>query len=431
MKDKFKSLVERTRFFNRNTTPKLVSIIFALVMWLYVMGEVNPEMVIPLNNVSVQLMNVEDLNKSGLVIIGQQDYTVNVRIAGRRNDVYKVSPQDIIIRADLRGFHKGTNSIPLEVSGPPYITIQDVSPKQLKITLDEIVVRQRPVNVVTTGTPVPGFEPGDAVISPKEVMVEGPENIVNAVAQVAGEIPVTDQITEINERVPLIAVNAEGKTISGVQISQRYVEVKLPILPTKEVPIFLEFQGKPRDNYRITEVKLSQENISIKGPKEKLDGITEIKARPIDIEGIDKSAERNVNLLLPEGVTLLRDSKIPRVALTVERVLNKEFTYQRDEIAIDNIETGYRVELIKVPENIQVKVEAVESVMNVIQRGDIKLYINVDDLTEGKYSTDIALITDKKIEKLTAVPSRIDFEVKRDRDLQPGGSGQNDNQDSN
>lgn len=431
MKDKFKSLVERTRFFNRNTTPKLVSIIFALVMWLYVMGEVNPEMVIPLNNVSVQLMNVEDLNKSGLVIIGQQDYTVNVRIAGRRNDVYKVSPQDIIIRADLRGFHKGTNSIPLEVSGPPYITIQDVSPKQLKITLDEIVVRQRPVNVVTTGTPVPGFEPGDAVISPKEVMVEGPENIVNAVAQVVGEIPVTDQITEINERVPLIAVNAEGKTISGVQISQRYVEVKLPILPTKEVPIVLEFQGKPRDNYRITEVKLSQENISIKGPKEKLDGITEIKARPIDIEGIDKSAERNVNLLLPEGVTLLRDSKIPRVALTVERVLNKEFTYQRDEIAIDNIETGYRVELIKVPENIQVKVEAVESVMNVIQRGDIKLYINVDDLTEGKYSTDIALITDKKIEKLTAVPSRIDFEVKRDRDLQPGGSGQNDNQDSN
>lgn len=431
MKDKFKSLVERTRFFNRNTTPKLVSIIFALVMWLYVMGEVNPEMVIPLNNVSVQLMNVEDLNKSGLVIIGQQDYTVNVRIAGRRNDVYKVSPQDIIVRADLRGFHKGTNSIPLEVSGPPYITIQDVSPKQLKITLDEIVVRQRPVNVVTTGTPVPGFEPGDAVISPKEVMVEGPENIVNAVAQVVGEIPVTDQITEINERVPLIAVNAEGKTISGVQISQRYVEVKLPILPTKEVPIVLEFQGKPRDNYRITEVKLSQENISIKGPKEKLDGITEIKARPIDIEGIDKSAERNVNLLLPEGVTLLRDSKIPRVALTVERVLNKEFTYQRDEIAIDNIETGYRVELIKVPENIQVKVEAVESVMNVIQRGDIKLYINVDDLTEGKYSTDIALITDKKIEKLTAVPSRIDFEVKRDRDLQPGGSGQNDNQDFN
>lgn len=431
MKAKLKSLVERTRFLNRNTTPKLVSIIFSLVMWLYVMGEVNPEMVISLNNVSVQLMNVEDLKKSGLVIMGQQDYTVNVRIAGRRNDVYKVSPQDIIVRADLRGFHKGTNSIPLEVSGPPYITIQDVSPKQLKITLDEIVARQRPVSVVTTGSPVPGFEPGDAVISPKEVMVEGPENIVNAVVQVLGEIPVTDQTTEINDRVPLIAVNAEGKTISGVHISQRYVEVKLPILPTKEVPIVLEFQGKPRDNYRITEVKLSQENIWIKGPKEKLDGITEIKGRPIDIEGIDKSAERNVHLLLPEGVTLLRDSKTPRVALTVERVMNKEFTYQRDEIAIDNIETGYRVELIKVPENIQVKIEAVESVINVIQRGDIKLYINVDGLTEGKYSTDIALITDKKTEKLTAIPSRIDFEVKRDRDPQSGGSGQNDNQDSN
>ena len=430
MRDKFKALIDRTRFFNRNTTPKVISIIFALVMWLYVMGEVNPEMVIPLNNISVQLMNVEELNKSGLVIMGQEDYTVSVRIAGRRNDVYKVSTQDIIVRADLRGFHKGTNSIPLEISGPPYITVQDVSPKQLKITLDEIVARQKPVDVLMTGTALAGFEPGEAVISPKEVMVEGPESIVNAVARVVAEIPITDRLTEIADRLPLIAVNEDGKTISGVQISQKYVEVRLSILPTKEVPIVLEFQGKPKDNYRITAVKMSPENIRIKGPKEKLDEITEVKARPIDIADIDKSIEKNINLLLPEGVTVLNESKNPKVALTVERVLSKEFTYLRDEIIIDNLETGYKVELIKVPDNILVRVEAVEGVINAIQRNDLRLYINVDDLTEGKYSTDMAVFTAHKIEKVTATPSRIDFEVKKDREPQPGGGGQNENPDT-
>ncbi len=431
MSDKFKTFVERTRFFNRNTTPKVVSIIFALVMWLYVMGEVNPEMVIPLNNISVQLMNVEDLNKSGLVIMGQQDYTVSVRIAGRRNDVYKVSPQDIIARADLRGFHKGTNSIPVEISGPPYITVQDVSPKQLKINLDEIVVRQKPVSVVTIGNAPAGFEPGDAVVSPKEVMVEGPESIVNSITQLIAEIPITDQLKEINDRIPLKAVNEDGKTISGVQISQRYVEVTLPILPTKEVPIVLEFQGKPKDNYKVTAVKMNPETVRIKGQREKLDGVAEIKARTIDIAGIDKTTERNMNLLVPEGVTLLNDSKNFKVTLTVERVLSKEFTYLRDEIAIDNVEAGHSIDLIKVPDNILVRVEAVESVINTIQRNDLQLYINADDLTEGKYSTDIAVSTAHKIEKITAIPSRIDFEVKRDKDPQSSGGGQTDTQDTN
>lgn len=427
MSDFFKNLAERTRFFNRNTMPKIVSIIFALMMWLYVMGEVNPEMAITMNSINVQLMNVEDLNKAGLVIMGQQDYTVSVRISGRRNDVYRVLPQDIIVRADLRGFHKGSNSIPLEYSAPSYIEVLDIAPKQLKITLDEVVARQKPVQVNTIGSASVGFQPSDAVATPREVMVEGPESLVNAVARVVAEVPIDGLSSEVNERFPIKAVNDEGRVVSGVTVREGYVDVHLSILPTKEVPIVLEFQGNPKDNFKVTAVKANPERVVIRGTQEKLNSITEIKGKPIDIAGIDRSQEKNITLLLPEGITTPTITANPRVAITVEKIESREFTFLKNEISIENIEEGYQLEFIKAPDNIQIRVDAIESILNNIQRNDIHLYINASNLLEGKYSTDIGISIPHSVERITLNPPRLDFEIKRDRESHPASGGQSDN----
>ena len=136
IKERTGMYMEKSRFFNKNFTPKVVSIIFALVMWLYVMGEVNPESIQEWKNVRVELLNIEELRQSGLTIIGQTDFTVNVRVKGKRTELNKLTSNDMRVTADLRGFKKGVNSVPLEYSAPTNIIIEDISPKEIKVTFE-------------------------------------------------------------------------------------------------------------------------------------------------------------------------------------------------------------------------------------------------------------------------------------------------------
>ncbi|MFZ5967501.1 MAG: YbbR-like domain-containing protein [Bacillota bacterium] len=424
MSNGVKKYIDMTGLFNRNLTAKIVSVVFALVMWLYVMGEVNPQMITELTNVKVQLLNVEELRQSGLVLMGQEDYTVNVKIEGRRNDVFGINPDSIVVRADLRGFKAGVNSVDLEISSPANVTIKDISPKQIKVTLDEVVKRQKPVSVNIIGAAAEGYEPADATTVPSEVIVEGPQTLVNAVAAVVAEINVKDSAVDLSDKLPLKPVNSEGKGVNGVEVKSKYVEVSLPIHKVEEAKIELDLQGVPKEGYKITDIALQPEKVVVKGPKDKTAGIATIKTSPVNIEGIQKSVDKPLNLLLPDGVTVPYLEKNPVVKITVEQILSKEFTFKKEDVAIDNLKEKLAVDLSKTNDTIKVNVEAVESIINSITKEDLQLYIDASGLTEGRYEASIGVYTPLKVEKITVTPVQMEFEIKHEQTASNGNENQ-------
>ncbi|KXG75084.1 CdaR family protein [Thermotalea metallivorans] len=416
MNNFFKDFAEKSRFFRRNTTPKIVSIIFALVMWLYVMGEVNPEMIKELTNVRVQLLNVEELKKSGLVLIGQEDYTVNIKIGGRRNEVYHVGPQDIAVSADLRGFRKGVNSVPLDISVPASIKVLDVSPKQLKVTLDEIVKQQKPVEIEAVGIPSEEFDPGEAVLSLKEVIVEGPESLVNSVTKVVGEVNFQNRTEDFNGKILLKAVNQDGKIVNGVEVKTKFVEVTLPLYSVKNVKIALDLRGKPPETYQMTDVAVKPEVVGLKGPRELLKSIDEIKTKPIDIDGLTGSVEKAAELAIPEGVTLFKTDRQPVVVITIEEIGQKEFTFKKDEVFIENLDGKYRVFFDEGVDTLRVKVEAAKNILNSLTKNDIQLRINAKGLGEGRYSLKVIPVASRQMKSISVIPEKIDFELKLEKE---------------
>lgn len=52
---KMKEIYQRSKF-SRNTAPKVLSLVFALVFWIFVMDNVNPEMTRVFDNVPVELV---------------------------------------------------------------------------------------------------------------------------------------------------------------------------------------------------------------------------------------------------------------------------------------------------------------------------------------------------------------------------------------
>jgi len=425
--ERIRLFMERSRFFSRNTTPKIVSIIFALVMWLYVMGEVNPESIEEWKNVNVQLLNVDELKQSGLVIIGQTDFTVNVKVKGKRNDFYKISPKDMVVKADLRGYRKGVNSVQLEYSAPSDLSIEEISPKEIKVTLDEIIKKQKPVVVQQVGDAAQGFEPADAVVSPSEVMVEGPESLVNTVTMVVADVSLNNRLEDIKDKLPLKAVNREGKEVNGVEVKTKFVEVTMPMFKVKEVPIIVDLQGQPQDGFKITNTETSPGFVIIKGPRNVVDQVSEIKTKSINVDGLRETASQETTLILPDGLTTPYLETNPKVTLTIEKVLLKEFNYMKDEIAVDNLESKYKIDLSKVPDSIKVELEAEESVLKDLEKEDVQLYLNAAGLLEGKYSAKLLYNIPIKAEKIIITPDKVDFEIKLDKETLPTSAGENTN----
>ncbi|MBZ4655582.1 MAG: YbbR family protein, partial [Thermoanaerobacter sp.] len=177
----------------KDFTIKLLSLVLAFLLWLYVMGEENPEIPYEINDVPVKLINSDTLEKKGLIVLDEKNYTVNVKVRGRRSDVLNIAAQNISVFADLsRVNSKGTNVIPVTVEGlPRNVSLVSINPPEIKVEIDKIAKTQMPVTVKIIGNVMDGYAMQPAVSTPGEVLVIGPESKINLIKNVIAGVNVS------------------------------------------------------------------------------------------------------------------------------------------------------------------------------------------------------------------------------------------------
>ena len=108
-------------------TLKIFALIIAIVLWSYVMSEVNPMWTEEYRSVKVNVLNQASLERQGLVILEPEnlnDIDIRVSITGRRSDVIKISADDIIAQVDLSGYGTGEVKVPVYVHVPVGVSLR-------------------------------------------------------------------------------------------------------------------------------------------------------------------------------------------------------------------------------------------------------------------------------------------------------------------
>ncbi|MBK5252542.1 MAG: hypothetical protein JJE29_07925 [Peptostreptococcaceae bacterium] len=395
---------------SNNTTLKIVSVALSVMLWFYVMGDINPELTTTINNIGVELLNIEELSQSGLEMIGQKDYVVQVEIKGRRNDVYKVTSENIKISADVMGFKYGTNSVPLEISVPTGIKLTDFTPKQIKIELDRIVQKQKPVEIIRTNKHLEGFMTNAPTVEIEEILVAGPESFVNNVEKVIGEIDVGGLTESVSQNVPLRAVDSEGNEVVGVSIGQAYTKVHLDVYRFASIPVVADITGEVDENYRLVSVSVIPETIQLQGNTDAIEVEESIKTEPIDVTGLTESIELDVPIVITEGLTASHQKGLVRVIVNVEPIKIKEIILNSDSIAIENLGTGLVTNLSEIDNDIAVKIRDLESVLDTVNPLDIALSVNLEGLEAGKHE----VVIDSKANEfigLEVIPKTIEIKI--------------------
>ncbi|WP_416197437.1 MAG: YbbR domain-containing protein [Sporanaerobacter sp.] len=395
-------------------TVKIFALAIAIILWSYVMNDVNPRITKECRNVDVVFRNLEVLDRSGLVLMEPQEIKVNVKISGRRSDVLKIKDKDIVAIADLSGYSEGTKKVPIYLEVPSKVELVDYSPKEVSCTFEKIVSKEKAVTIKTNGKLPNGYSIGEAEVKPQLVFLKGPRSWVNSVSEVLAIVDISGRTSDINITVPIKLVDDGGNDVRGVEKDPNRVDIYIPVYRTKSVPIEIQTQGEFPSDVEITALSVSPSRVDIKGYGDLIGSINSIKTSPVDVKELMDKRSVDVSLMLPEGVELLNPEQKISVRLNLEKIETKTFEYNFNEINIKNLSGDLTAEIVDSYGNVAITLKGPETILNGITKESISPEIDLSGLGEGTYDVNINIREAQGVKVESISPSSIRVTLKKE-----------------
>jgi YbbR domain-containing protein len=206
---------------------KLLSVAFAVLLWLAVAGDQTVERGL---RVPLQLEQFPE----GLELQSSPPSLVDVRVRGASGALARIDVSGVVVALDLHAAKPGRRLFQLspdQVRAPFDVEVVAVTPATLALAFERTLSRRVPVVPAIEGTPAQGFESGEVQVNPPTVEVEGPESAVTRVTQVSTDaVSLTGAKATVNETVGLgiSEPSVRLKVAAPVVISVRIVPVGAP-----------------------------------------------------------------------------------------------------------------------------------------------------------------------------------------------------------
>ena len=315
--------------------PKVMCVIFAFALWLYVTNVENPTRSSTINNVKVTIRNSAVLADSDLVLSPNQSFTVNIKIEGPANDVYSLSRSDFELEADLENYalKEGTNTIPVTVvSYPSTVKIKNKDVLSLNIQIENIKTKEFTITNKVNNIYVKGYSLASMKVEPSSINISGPESLINKIAEVDIEGDVKDVSRSYSKEFEVVAYDELGNKIDGLSFSSNNVTLRVEVNKLKEVKVKTSYINNLRDDIILNQESLSKSSVYISGKENIISNIEYVELEPIDLNNITYSQDIPCKIILPEGVTCEDESITVSLSVLDNRTITKTF---------DNIEINY------------------------------------------------------------------------------------------
>jgi YbbR domain-containing protein len=203
----------------------ILAIVAALVIWVFVTTNVDPQTTRTIREVPVELLNTSAIAEIGLVIPNESVYKVDVTVKGPRSNIINLDKEDIKASADVLGFSSGLNRATVNVEMPVGIEETVVNPPDLEIRLSKMKKLTRKVKVVWVNQPK-GFAPKIEKIIPEVIEFSGIKESISKVSYFKAEIDY-EKINIRSNRVEteIFPVDSKGNHIYDIDFIQKKVEV--------------------------------------------------------------------------------------------------------------------------------------------------------------------------------------------------------------
>lgn len=388
----------KEKIFN-NLSLKIVSAVFAVILWTVIVNIYDPNTSYTFSNITVQLVNTQSLTEKNYTFEVVDGGKISVTVSGPKSVVTDLKTSDIAATADLSKVTAFTDYVDIQVQvvkdGQVLNNVEAVPrTSALKLSIENRDTNTYAVNVNTTGTPANGYAVASTTTSPTYIKVTGPTSLVEGVASVGVDVDVSGAKGTVNTQSDINMYDSDGNIIANeeLEMSSETADVIVEMARTKTVPVVVKTSGTPSQDCVVTGTSLSQTSVVISGQQEalsKIDNIT-IPSSAVSVDGFseDKTYTFKLTDYVPSGVKIVSDSRL-QVTIKISKASTKTVHISSDAIKIENVSSGYNAVIEGT--GIDVIISGTGTMLENISATDITCNVNAAGLSAGTHSVDVSV----------------------------------------
>lgn len=379
-----------------NLVLKIMALLFAVILWSYVLAEENPYRTRVIPDVPVRYEKYEQLTDKKLEIsksLSEPLGYVSVKVKVRQSEIKNLKKENIDAYVDLSVITEAGDH-PVKVEAKPKNfsgEVLEISPSTRSLHVDTFKSKPVPVAVNTIGSVPSGYHASPPVVAPTTVEIKGAQTDVQKVASAVCNVDLTGLTEGFSKSMEFDLLDYEGNIIDKNLFDDLpSVIVTLDVQHMKTVPIdvagSITGQDEVATGYEVADITCVPETVQITGSASALAEIDKIGLVPYSISG--KSASEAVALdYAPgiEGVTVLTTEKA-QIYITIREITHSK-TYNDVSLEAKNLTKGLRIQYSQ--PKVDVTVLAGISKVSKLRRADIVPFVDLEGLKAGTYSLNV------------------------------------------
>lgn len=362
---------------------KIISLLLALLFWLYVTNVTNPFKSVTIYNVPVTVINQDYLDQNNYKLRNSLRTYIDVTIRGRQDVVDKVKSTDFETTLDLSQITSVSDK-KLKLTGPvclvKNVTIESVNPQEIDIQLTRNRTGVFDVELVKSITMKPGYVLLKTTVERAQLFTD--EAIIDSIGSIKAYLELTDLDRDMTKEVECKVFDKEGREIASVS---KDLTVKVSVEVAKQVPVSLVTRGRLAANYVETQRVIEPDKVLVTGSAEVLEKLNDIKTEQVDIDDIDGDFSTTVPLVVPEGVKLVNSPSEINVKISVEKLVIKSFEFAKNQIAILNARNDGTLAYEIITDKVTLQFRGKQDDLDAISHDALRPAVDVSGLGEGTH----------------------------------------------
>lgn len=360
----------------------LLAFVIALGLWMYVRTYVYTDYEQTFYNVPVALEGRALLTDRQLMLLSEDDYQVDIKVFGSRQDVSKINSGNIQVVADLSniyeaGEHKLTYNIIYPGDVPTGAVSAQKDPDRVTVVVAQKKTKEIPVQVSYRGDVPADYIKDTAALQLDYSYVEitGPEQVVDRIDHAAITIDCEGRTETIYESYRYELQNSRNEPVDAAWITTNVSEVKvyLPVAMVKKIPLVVTLIDGGGATGDTTKVEIEPAYISVSGSETILGSLPELNLGTIDLAQVMGDTVKEYEISLPEGIRNVSNLPTATVTITFPQLATREFTITEFEPL--NLAEGMTWEPLT--KQITITVRGLKSEVQLLNEADILAQVDL------------------------------------------------------
>lgn len=278
----------------------VLSVLIAIVLWVYVGKVVNPDEAGTVRNLPITFVGSDLLESRGLMISSGSDMKITIRVSGKRNALNALSSDNTSILVDVSSIQEpGQYTLAGQVSfnlpdtiSASSLAVTEYYPQNVTFTVTRRAVRTIPVRGTYSVDVADGYQVGSFSFAPETLEVKGEEALVNQIDYALVTVNEDELSSTFNGELPYTFISYTGEAMdpSHFESNAALIRTTLPVFQLKEVELTVNLVpgggiGADKvDDYVTCEI--TPKTIMVSGASNDLEPLKEISLGNIELAKI-------------------------------------------------------------------------------------------------------------------------------------------------